>query len=65
VKYGDLPALLALSAPHPLWLAGEKGDLPPAVRAAYRAAGREGLPTSSDAPPDQIARAAVDWLLRP
>jgi dienelactone hydrolase len=65
VKYGDLPALLALSAPHPLWLAGEKGELPPAVRAAYRAAGREGLPTSSNAPPDQIARAAVDWLLRP
>ena len=41
VKYGDLPAILALSAPHPLWIAGE-GDRPPElVEVAYRASGNE------------------------
>ena len=35
VKYGDVPALLALSAPHPLWVVGEgKLELP---RQAYQA----------------------------
>jgi hypothetical protein len=37
LKYGDLPAILALSAPQPLWLVGE-GKLPEAVAAAYAAA---------------------------
>jgi dienelactone hydrolase len=36
-KYLDLPGMLALSAPHPLWLAGEKDGLIPA---AYQAAGK-------------------------
>ena len=36
-KYLDLPGLLALGAPHPLWLAGE-GQEPAIVTAAYRAA---------------------------
>ncbi len=35
VKYGDLPAVLGLSAPHPLWIVGE--PLPEAVKAAYAA----------------------------
>ncbi|MFM8890204.1 MAG: acetylxylan esterase [Planctomycetia bacterium] len=39
VKYGDLPAQLALGAPHRLRLAGEAA-VPPIVAAAYAAAGR-------------------------
>ena len=37
VKYGDLPAILALSAPHPLWIAGEGDTLPDVLEDAYRA----------------------------
>ncbi|MEO8498952.1 MAG: acetylxylan esterase, partial [Planctomycetota bacterium] len=37
VKYGDLPSLLALSAPHALWISGEKGQLPTTVEQAYAA----------------------------
>jgi dienelactone hydrolase len=35
LKYGDLPGILAQSAPHALWLAGEGGRVPEAVAAAY------------------------------
>jgi hypothetical protein len=38
VKYGDLPAMLALSAPQPLWIGGEPKPLT-VVEAAYTAAG--------------------------
>jgi dienelactone hydrolase len=37
-KYGDVPALLALSAPEPVWVRDDKGDLALA-RQAYAAAG--------------------------
>lgn len=39
VKYGDLPALLALSAPNQLAIAGEN-EIPALVAAAYRASGK-------------------------
>ena len=62
VKYGDLPALLALGAPHPLRLAGEP-ELPAIVRAAYASAGQPmaaQLVPASDATPDAIA----EWLVK-
>ncbi|NQT12359.1 MAG: hypothetical protein HQ582_06415 [Planctomycetes bacterium] len=62
VKYGDVPGLLSLSAPHKLWLAGEEGETPAIVSAAYRAAGHEDN-VSSYAGKD-TARAAADWLLK-
>ena len=62
VKYGDVPGLLSLSAPHKLWLAGEEGKIAAIVSAAYRAAGHE-KSLSSYAGKD-TARAAVDWLLK-
>jgi len=37
-KYDDLPGMLALSAPHALWLAGEGPESPPLVAGAYAAA---------------------------
>ena len=40
LKYGDLPAMLALAAPTPLWLAGENGVVPAIAKASYTAAGK-------------------------
>lgn len=39
-KYGDLPGLLALAAPSPVWIAGEE-KTPDLVAAAYTAAGNK------------------------
>ena len=64
VKYGDLPGLLALAAPHPLWLAGEKGEVPRIVAAAYRAAGRADSVSSYAGETKDAVRAAVAWLLK-
>jgi dienelactone hydrolase len=63
VKYGDVPALLALSAPHALWLAGEGGNVPAVVGAAYAAAGQPKGVTSRAVAEQDIPLAAADWLL--
>jgi hypothetical protein len=60
VKYGDVPALLALGAPGRLWLAGE-GD-GAAVKAAYAAAGRADGVTVTGGSADALL--AVAWLVR-
>jgi len=64
VKYGDLPGMLALSAPHPLWLAGEGSNAPELVDAAYRAAGSSGNLMVYQGAAVGTERAAVDWLLK-
>ncbi len=61
VKYGDLPALLALSAPNPLFIGGEDGDTPEIVTATYTASAATGAATSSSLV--NPAEAAVSWLL--
>jgi len=62
-KYDDLPGLLALSAPTRLWLAGEGKEAPPIVNTAFIAAGGlENLTTFSGESQD-VAKAAVEWLL--
>ena len=61
VKYGDLPALLALSAPHPLWIAGEEGRIPTPVARMYAATGHAGNVESSAR--RDSADGAVEWLL--
>jgi hypothetical protein len=62
-KYGDLPAMLALCAPHKMWLAGEGEQTHPLVAGAYAAAGvGDGVTTYRG---DKPAAAAVDWLLSP
>jgi dienelactone hydrolase len=61
VKYGDLPALLALGAPHPLWLAGEANGAKE-VAAAYAAAGRADGLTTSSGPAGALSAAA--WLMQ-
>ncbi len=63
-KYDDLPGMLALSAPHPLWLAGEDAAAVALVSAAYRAAGRpQALNIFRGKDRDQES-AAVEWLLK-
>lgn len=61
VKYGDLPALLALSAPHPLWIGGEKGVTPAVVTSAYKSADADTAVHSSAQL--NAVDGAVDWLL--
>src|SRR5262249_12505072 len=61
-KYGDLPNLLALSAPGKLWLTGEGKQPPAAVRARYQAPSvRKNL--VYDASRQPARGAAVKWLL--
>jgi dienelactone hydrolase len=64
VKYGDVPALLALAAPHRLWLAGEQGRTPEIVAAAYRAGNQPVAVTHHEGSPDQVPRAAAAWLTK-
>jgi len=64
LKYGDLPGLLTLSAPQPLWLAGEGGRVPDAVAEAYRAAGRADAVRSFDGAPEDALRAMIDALIK-
>lgn len=56
-KYLDLPGLLALNAPHPLWVAGEEDALIPS---AYQAAGKSDAFTPFTGGGKETA--AVAWL---
>ena len=62
VKYGDVPALLALLAPRPLWVSGEGDQVPSLVAKAYQSAKSETLVAYSGALAQESA-AAVKWLL--
>ncbi len=62
-KYLDLPGLLALSAPNPLWVSGE-GKEPEIVTAAYAATNKsKELTAVTDATSEQKT-SAVSWLLQ-
>ncbi|HUG66674.1 MAG TPA: hypothetical protein VMM76_02915, partial [Pirellulaceae bacterium] len=61
VKYGDVPSLLALSAPNALWISGEQGELPTAVKQAYASSANSNRVSSSSL--QNSADAAADWLL--
>ncbi|MHB8900919.1 MAG: acetylxylan esterase family protein [Thermoguttaceae bacterium] len=62
-KYLDLPGMIALAAPRPLWLAGE-GNEPELVAAAYRAASRPEALNAFAGEPGQKELSAVQWLLK-
>jgi len=62
-KYGDLPGILALSAPMPLWLAGEGDEAPKLLAAAYKTAGQQGSLVLFAGKKDK-EKAAVEWLLQ-
>jgi len=59
-----LPGMLALSAPHELWLAGEGAEAPKIVAAAYRAAGHPERLTVFAGQEQEQEAAALEWLLR-
>ena len=61
VKYGDLPSLLALSAPNSLWISGESGEVPETVEQAYASDANSNRVSSS--PLQNSADTAADWLL--
>ena len=62
VKYGDLPGLLPLRAPQPLWLAGESLATVGDVTAAYNALDQ---PTPDEDPHTQfpLERTYTEWSL--
>ena len=64
-KYGDLPAMLALSAPGKLWVAGETADSAALARSAYKAAGAEDKLMLFEGKGDAIQQAAIEYLTRP
>ena len=61
-KYLDLPGLIALNAPRPLWLAGE-GQEPAMITAAYRAASQAGGVVTFTGEAGKQQAAASQWLL--
>ncbi len=60
VRYGDLPAMLALGAPGPLWVGGEPPDALAIVRDTYTAAGAADALTV--APTRGDLAAGLRWL---
>lgn len=64
-KYGDLPGFLALCAPSPLHVVGEKIEQLNVVSAAYRAAGQAKALTVSDTPESERTTALLESLLQP
>jgi hypothetical protein len=62
-KYLDLPGIIALSAPQPLWLAGEGTD-PAVVGPLYRAAKADKQLTTFTGDEAQQETGAADWLLK-
>ena len=63
VKYGDLPGMLSLAAPLPLFLAGEKGQVPERVQATYAAMKRPKYVVSQSGSESAAVLKAVPWLL--
>ena len=62
VKYGDLPAMIAMSAPHPLFVTGES-EVPPLVNSAYALSdGTENLHVVED--PSEPATELINQFLQ-
>ncbi|MBM3845173.1 MAG: acetylxylan esterase [Verrucomicrobia bacterium] len=59
-RFNDVPGMLMLGAPGPLWLSGESPSDIAALQAAYV---KEGLPEQLTVASAASAEAAVDWLL--
>lgn len=63
VKYGDVPALLALNAPNRLWVTGERGQLPELAAASYRAANAMDNVHVANVTSEKVEPDLVSWLL--
>ena len=62
-KYLDVPGMLALNAPHALWLAGE-GKQPELVAAIYASSGKATELTAFAGEASQKEELAADWLIK-
>ncbi len=62
--FGDLPALMALSAPGELWIAGEGKTLPAVLTKAFTAAGKKDAVTAFDGKAADVVTQAIEWLGR-
>lgn len=62
-KYLDLPGMMLLGAPYPLWLADE-GQTPQIVSAAYRASSRADELSCFAGEAAQKESSAIQWLLK-
>ncbi|WP_414663354.1 dienelactone hydrolase family protein [Horticoccus sp. 23ND18S-11] len=62
-KYLDVPGLLALSAPHPLWVAGE-GKEPALVSDLYRTAGKANQLAVYNGAAAELETASITWLMQ-
>lgn len=62
VKYGDLPAMLAMLAPKALWVAGEPSDALALVHGVYVASGSPRAITVSRAQSERVTPDLVKWL---
>ena len=63
IRYGDLPGLLALAAPHPLWLSGEGAKAPEVLVKSFQANPGVEL-TINNGPVSTEAKDAVSWILQ-
>lgn len=63
-KYGDIEALIALSAPHETWIGGESPNRLSLPQAAYKAAGEDKHLTIDGGIANDVDRRAIEWLLR-
>jgi dienelactone hydrolase len=62
VKYGDLPAMLALLAPKPLWIGDESAAQPSLLRDVYAAAGATDALTVSRAKGERLRGDVMKWI---
>ena len=62
-KYLDVPGLLALGAPHAVWIAGE-GAEPALVTDLYRISGKQAQLATFTGDAANKSSAAVEWLLK-
>ena len=64
VKYGDLPSLLALSAPQQLWISGETEESLEIVMAAYAASGQLQHLSVHERRQQDVSTRVVQWLIQ-
>lgn len=62
-KYGDLPGVIAASAPTKLWLSGESGAGADLIKNQYRLQSAEAALTVYNGGAETAQASAVDWLL--
>lgn len=65
IKYGDVPAVLAMGPQQPLWLSGET-EIPEILTTVNRASGKtKGLLQLNAGTADNVVDSAVQWILNP